>query len=162
MGFLSSFDKFGKGLKRGFEDFAVKTRKAFQPKNIVKGLKTAGKFIEQKVLPVAQQVAEGISKAGKYAAPVLLASGIGAEFAPLAYAVGAGAGAAAKGIQTGRKLLKVAGEGVDAFSGNKPDLEKQKKFGRTVAGGALDIGAEFVPAGFGSVGRQGVKQVFGI
>ena len=85
MTILRQFEKFGSRLKKGFTDFDVKAGK---------GLAQAGRFIEQKALPVIQKVAGGIAKVASIAAPILLASGVGAEFAPLALGIAAGAGAA--------------------------------------------------------------------
>ena len=113
MAILRQFEKFGSRLKKGFTDFDVKAGK---------GLAQAGRFIEQKALPVIQKVAGGIAKVASIAAPILLASGVGAEFAPLALGIAAGAGAAERAIGTGRKVLKVAGQVVDAVK--KPSIEK--------------------------------------
>ena len=113
MTILRQFEKFGSRLKKGFTDFDVKAGK---------GLAQAGRFIEQKALPVIQKVAGGIAKVASIAAPILLASGVGAEFAPLALGIAAGAGAAERAIGTGRKVLKVAGQVVDAVK--KPSIEK--------------------------------------
>jgi hypothetical protein len=121
MGFLSAFDKFGKNLKRGFTDFAVKAGKDFS---------SAGRFIEQKALPVLQKVAGGIATGAKFLAPALAFTPL-AEFAPLVAGIGLGAGAAARAIGTGRKVLKVAGEAVDAVK--RPSLEKTAAVGRNVA-----------------------------
>jgi hypothetical protein len=121
MTILRQFEKFGSRLKKGFTDFDVKAGKAFGQ---------AGRFIEQKALPVIQKVAGGIAKAASVAAPLLLASGIGAEFAPLALGVAAGAGAAERAIGTGRKALKVAGEVVDVIK--KPSIEKAIAVGQNV------------------------------
>jgi hypothetical protein len=149
MGILRQFEKFGQNVKR-----------AFRPQNIQRGFRRFGEFVQKKVLPIGEKVLSGIATGARYAAPVLLASGVGAEFAPIAFGIGAAAGAGAKAIHTGRKILKVAGEGADAFSGKRPDLEKQKKFGRTLTSGALDIGSQFVPGG--DVGRGLVRGAFGL
>lgn len=116
MGILRQFEKFGKGLKR-----------AFAPKNIESGFRKVGEFVERKALPVIQKIAGGIKTAAGIAAPLLLASGIGAEFAPLALGISAGAGAAESAIKKGRKVIKVAGEVVDAVK--RPTLEKSMKIG---------------------------------
>jgi hypothetical protein len=131
MGFLNAFDKFGKGLKKGFSDFAVKADRALQPKNVLAGLKTAGQFIERKALPVLQKVASGIATGAKYIAPALAFTPL-AEFAPLVAGVGAGAGIAAKALGSGRKALKTAGQVVDAV--NRPSLEKTAKLGTKLSG----------------------------
>jgi hypothetical protein len=138
-----AFEKFGKGLKR-----------TFSPKNIERGFRRFGDTIVHGVLPVAERIAGGISTAAKYAAPILLASGVGAEFAPIALGVGAAAGATAKGIHTVRKLIKVAGQTKDLTE--RPSLEK----GKIVASGALDIGSQFVPGG--DFIRKGIRGVAGV
>lgn len=143
MGILRQFEKFGKGLK-----------KTFSPKNIERGFRRFGDTIVHTVLPVAEKIAGGISTAAKYAAPILLASGVGAEFAPIALGVGAAAGATAKGIHTARKLIKVAGQAKDLTE--RPSLEK----GKIVASGALDIGSQFVPGG--DIVRKGVRGLIGV
>ena len=130
MAILRQFEKFGMGLKRGI---------AKGVKAIDKGINVAGKYVVNKVLPVvvdkvlpiAQKVAGVVSTVAKYAAPVLLASGVGAEFAPLALGIAAGAGAAEKGIgyvrkgiQVGKDIKKgiqVAGEIKQAI---QPSIEK--------------------------------------
>lgn len=121
MAILRQFEKFGSNLKKGFSDFGVKAGR---------DLATAGRFIERKALPVLQKVAGGVAKAASFAAPLLLASGIGAEFAPLALGVAAGAKAAERAIGTGRKVLKVAGEVVDVAK--KPSIEKAISVGQNV------------------------------
>lgn len=113
MTILRQFEKFGSRLKKGFTDFDVKAGK---------GLAQAGRFIERKALPVIQKVAGGVAKVASIAAPILLASGVGAEFAPLAFGIAAGAKATERAIGTGRKVLKVAGQVVDAVK--KPSIEK--------------------------------------
>jgi hypothetical protein len=143
MGILRAFENFGKGLKR-----------TFSPKNIERGFRRFGETIRRDVLPIAEKIAGGISTAAKYAAPVLLASGVGAEFAPLALGIGAGAGAVAKGIHTARKVIKVAGQADDLVK--RPSIEKGKVF----ATGALDIGSQFVPGG--DMLRKGVRGAFGV
>lgn len=122
MGFLSAFDKFGKGLKRGFNDFAVKAER---------GLKTAGKFIEKQALPVVEKIASGVATGAKFIAPALAFTPL-AEFAPAVAGIGALAGAGAKALGSGRKALKVAGEAVDAV--NRPSLEKTAKLGSKLSG----------------------------
>ena len=131
MGFLSAFDNFGKGLKKGFTDFAVKAERALKPSNVLAGLKTAGKFIEQKALPIIQQIASGVATGAKYLAPALAFTPL-AEFAPLVAGVGLAAGAGAKALGSGRKALKVAGEVVDAAK--RPSLEKSARLGASVSG----------------------------
>lgn len=143
MGILRQFEKFGKGLKR-----------TFSPKNIERGFRRFGDTIVHTVLPIAEKVAGGIATGAKYAAPILLASGVGAEFAPIVAGVGAIAGATSKGIHTARKLIKVAGQAKDLTE--RPSLEK----GKIVATGALDIGSQFVP--FGDQIRKGVRGTIGI
>jgi hypothetical protein len=112
MGFLNAFDKFGKGLKKGFTDFGVKAEK---------GLATAGKFIEKKALPVLQKVASGVAAGAKYLAPALAFTPL-AEFAPIVAGIGVGAGIAAKAIGGTRKVIQVAGQAVEAAK--KPSIEK--------------------------------------
>ena len=124
MGILRQFENFGKGLKR-----------AFAPKNIERGFRKFGQFVENKALPVIQKIAGGIKTAAGIAAPILLASGIGAEFAPLALGISAGAGAAEAAIGKGRKVLKVAGETVDAVK--RPSLEKSARLGGKLASAAF-------------------------
>lgn len=143
MGILRAFEKFGKGLK-----------KTFSPKNIERGFRKFGDTIVHKVLPIAEKIAGGIATGAKYVAPVLLASGVGAEFAPIVAGVGAIAGATAKGIHTGRKLIKVAGQASD-FS-KRPSIES----GKVLTSGALDIGSQFVPGG--DQIRKGVRGTFGV
>ncbi len=113
MAILRQFEKFGSRLKKGLTDFDVKAGK---------GIAQAGRFIERKALPAIQKAAGSVARAASIAAPILLASGIGAEFAPLALGVAAGAKAAERAIGSGRKALKVAGEVVDAVK--KPSIEK--------------------------------------
>ena len=143
MGILRQFEKFGGNLKR-----------AFNPKNIERGFRRFGDTIVHNVLPVAEKIAGGIKTAAQYAAPILLASGVGAEFAPIALGVGAVAGAAEKGIHTGRKIIKVAGQAKQLA--NRPSIEK----GKMVASGVLDIGSGLVPQG--DLLRKGVKGAFGV
>lgn len=143
MGILRQFENFGKGLKR-----------AFNPKNIERGFRRFGDTIVRDVLPVAQKIAGGIKTAAQYAAPILLASGIGAEFAPIALGVGAIAGGVEKGISVGRKVIKIAGQ-AEKF-GKKPSIEK----GKMVASGVLDIGSGLVPQG--DLLRKGFKGAFGV
>lgn len=131
MGFLSAFDNFGKGLKRGFNDFAVKAQRAFEPSNILAGLKTAGKWVADKALPVVQQIASGVATGAKYLAPALAFTPL-AEFAPAVAGIGALAGAGARALGSGRKALKVAGEAVDAV--NRPSLEKTAQLGSKLSG----------------------------
>lgn len=147
MGILRQFEKFGKGIKR-----------AFEPKNIERGFRQFGQFVEKKVLPIGEKILGGIATGAKYAAPILLASGVGAEFAPIAMGIGAAAGAGSKLIHTGRKALKVAGEVVDATQ--RPSLEKTQKLGKVLASGALDVGSQFVPGG--DIGRGLVRGAFGM
>jgi hypothetical protein len=73
-----------------------------------KGIATAGKFIEKKALPVIEKVAGGVATAAKIATPLLLASGVGAELAPLAAAVGAGASAVQRGAGQARSVIRSA------------------------------------------------------
>lgn len=131
MGFLSAFDNFGKGLKRGFTDFAVKAGRALAPKNVLAGLQSAGKFIERQALPVIQQIASGVATGAKYLAPALAFTPF-AEFAPAVAGIGALAGAGAKALGSGRKALKVAGEVVDAV--NRPSIEKTAQLGTKLSG----------------------------
>jgi hypothetical protein len=112
MGFLSAFENFGRGIKRGFEDFGVKARK---------GLETAGRFIVEKAAPVVQQIAGGIATGAKFLAPALAFTPL-AEFAPLVAGVGLAAGAAERAIGTGRKVVKVAGQAIQAIQ--RPSIEK--------------------------------------
>ena len=132
MGFLNAFDKFGKGLKKGFDDFGVKASRALQPQNVLKGLQTAGKFIERKALPVIQQIASGVATGAKYLAPALAFTPF-AEFAPAVAGIGMAAGIGAKALGSGRKALKVAGEAVDAYQ--RPSLEKSARLGSKVVSG---------------------------
>ena len=124
MGILRQFEKFGGNLKR-----------AFAPKNIERGFRKFGEFVERKALPVVQKIAGGIKTVAGAAAPILLASGIGAEFAPLALGISAAAGGAEAAIGKGRKVLKVAGEAVDAVK--RPSLEKSARLGGKLAGAAF-------------------------
>jgi hypothetical protein len=123
MAILRQFEKFGSRLKKGFTDFNVKAGK---------GLAQAGKFIEQKALPVAQNVAGVVAKVARTAAPILLASGVGAELAPLALGIAAGAGATERAIGTGRKVLKAARQVADAVKTVRQDAKANKMI--TVAG----------------------------
>jgi hypothetical protein len=120
-GFLRGFERFGAGLKR-----------AFAPKNIERGFRDFGRVVERQALPVIQKIAGGIKTAAGIAAPVLLATGFGAPLAGLAGAISAGAGAAEQAIGKGRKVLKVAGEAVDAVQ--RPSLEKSARLGGKLAG----------------------------
>jgi hypothetical protein len=99
MAILRQFEKFGANLKKNFQTFGVKAGK---------DLSTAGKFIAKKALPVIQEVVGGIGKAAALAAPLLLYSGVGAEFAPIALGVAAGAKATEFAIASGRKIAKAA------------------------------------------------------
>lgn len=99
MAILRQFEKFGSNLKKGFSDFGVKAGK---------DLATAGRFIAKKALPIIQEVAGGIGKAAALAAPLLLYSGVGAEFAPLALGIAAGGKAAEFAIKSGRRIAKAA------------------------------------------------------
>ena len=121
MTILRQFEKFGSRLKKGFTDFDVKAGK---------DLRKVGSFIEQKALPVAQKVAGVVAKVARTAAPILLASGVGAEFAPLALGIAEGATAAERAIGTGRKVLKVAGQVADVVK--KPSIEKAIAVGQSV------------------------------
>jgi hypothetical protein len=127
MAILRQFEKFGSALKKGLSKGVTA---------VDKGINVAGRFVVNKVLPIAQKVAGVVSTVAKFAAPVLLASGVGAEFAPLALGVAAGAGAAEKGIGTVRKGIQVgkdikkgiqvAGEVTKAI---QPSIEKGMKVG---------------------------------
>jgi hypothetical protein len=135
MAILRQFEKFGSALKKGLSKGV---------RAVDKGINVAGRFVVNKVLPtvvnkvlpIAQKVAGVVSTVAKFAAPVLLASGVGAEFAPLALGVAAGAGAAEKGIGTVRKGIQVgkdikkgiqvAGEVTKAI---QPSIEKGMKVG---------------------------------
>jgi hypothetical protein len=112
MGFLSFFENIGTGIKRGFEDFGVKARKGFE---------TAGKFIVDKVAPVVKQIAGGVGTAASFLAPALAFTPF-AEFAPIVAGVGAGARALSSAIDTGQKVVQVAGEAVRAVQ--RPVIEK--------------------------------------
>ena len=112
MGFLSFFENIGTGIKRGFEDFGVKARKGFE---------TAGKFIVDQVAPVVKTIAGGIATGAKFLAPALAFTPF-AEFAPVVAGIGAGAGALSNVINTGQKVIQVAGDAVKAIQ--KPAIEK--------------------------------------
>lgn len=112
MGFLSFFENIGSGIKRGFDDFGVKARR---------GLETAGKFIVDQVAPVVKQIASGVATGAKFLAPALAFTPF-AEFAPIVAGIGAGAGALSNVINTGQKVIQVAGEAVKAIQ--KPAIEK--------------------------------------
>lgn len=99
MAILRQFEKFGSNLKKGFTDFGVKAGK---------DLSSAGRYIAKKGLPIAQEVLGGLGKAAALAAPLLLYSGVGAEFAPVALGIAAGAKAAEFAIKSGRRIAKVA------------------------------------------------------
>lgn len=120
-GFLSFFNNIGTGIKRGFEDFGAKARKGFD---------TAGKFIVDKIAPVVKTIAGGISTAAKFAAPALAFTPF-AEFAPIVAGIGAGAGALSNAIDTGQRVVKVAGDAVDAIK--RPAIEKIASLASTVA-----------------------------
>jgi pyridoxal biosynthesis lyase PdxS len=100
MGFLQG------GTSRFFRNVGGSFRKFGS--GLTKGLATTARFVEDKALPVIEKVAGGVATAAKYATPLLLASGVGAEFAPLAAAVGAGASAVQRGASTARSVINTA------------------------------------------------------
>lgn len=112
MGFLDFFNNLGSGIKRGFQDFGVKA---------ARGLQTAGNWIVDQAAPVVKQIASGVATGAKFLAPALAFTPF-AEFAPIVAGIGAGAGALSNVINTGQKVIQVAGDAVKAIQ--KPAIEK--------------------------------------
>lgn len=100
-----------------------------------KDLKSAGKFIEKKALPVIEKVAKGVATGLKYATPVIgvlapellpVALGAGA----LAKTIGTAAGASRKAIGAGREIVG----GIKSGSAKKiiSGIEKGAQAGNTI------------------------------
>ena len=131
MGILRQFDRFGHNLKRNFTQFGVQAGK---------DLRSAGRFIAKKSLPVIQEVVGGIGKAASLAAPLLLATGFGAPAAAIAAGIGAGGKALEFGIKSGRRIADVA------ESAKKKAREKAKEKRMITVAGQLPPMAESEPA----------------
>lgn len=99
MTILRQFEKFGSGLKKGLHSFG---------KTVTVGMNKAENFVKKHGAAIAQEGLGIIGKGAAIAAPLLVMSGVGAEFAPIALGVAAGAKAGQFAIKTSRRIASLA------------------------------------------------------